>query len=330
MKTNNERRLSLEATNWLILLREEPGDETLRRRFEAWMDAHEAHRAAWNEAQHLWGAVGEAYDTLERLAPRPTLASLLRDYFFSRRRLFNWRRLTASAAVIGAAAAVLSLVVPEMLARWEADYVTGVGEMRQLTLEDGTLVFLRAESAVSVEITPKQRRAKLIYGEAYFRVADDARRPFQVNVGNVDAEVQGDADLRKMPEGALVAVQNGLANVAFPKQLTCFNQRLENGDWARVNWSGDVRTGQESPDEVAIWMKGALAVKNWTIGEVVRELRHFHRGLIVLGDSQLAERRVSGMYDLTKPIETLDEILKSQGGRILQITPFVIVVLADS
>ena len=78
--------------------------------------------------------------------------------------------------------------------------------------------------------------------------------------------------------------------------------------------------------DIAAWRTGRLSVDGATMAEVVQELRRYHRGLIVLEDRALAERRVTGTFDLGHPIEALQAAVRSQKGNIRQLTPFLLVV----
>ncbi|MCH2396215.1 hypothetical protein [Oceanibaculum sp.] len=55
-------------------------------------------------------------------------------------------------------------------------------------------------------------------------------------------------------------------------------------------------------------------------------LRRYHRGLILLNDSDLAARKVTGVYDLTDPASALAAILRPHGGTVTQITPYLLIL----
>ena len=49
------RKVAREATDWLLLLSEEPQDMELRRRFEAWRDKSPLHHRVWASTLHASG-----------------------------------------------------------------------------------------------------------------------------------------------------------------------------------------------------------------------------------------------------------------------------------
>lgn len=70
--------------------------------------------------------------------------------------------------------------------------IVGRGEEYELTLADGTKVWLNSESSLRypVHFSGKNREVELI-GEAYFEVAHNAKKPFIVNTREMDVEVLG-------------------------------------------------------------------------------------------------------------------------------------------
>lgn len=69
---------------------------------------------------------------------------------------------------------------------------TPKGRQYQLTLPDGTQVWLNAASSIYFPtVFTDKKRAVTITGEAYLEVAPDPRRPFTVRVGKTNIEVLG-------------------------------------------------------------------------------------------------------------------------------------------
>jgi transmembrane sensor len=127
--------------------------------------------------------------------------------------------------------------------------------------------------------------------------------------------------------GAAVAVREGLVDVAYKKAMPPFAERLAAGHWVEVAWhDAAVTRGTIAPEQVAAWQSGKLIVKDQTIGEVVGDLRRYHRGAIILADEALAQRRVTGVYDLGKPIEALRAVVFPYDAMVRELTPFFVVI----
>lgn len=68
-----------------------------------------------------------------------------------------------------------------MVLAWGADYQTRTGEQREITLTDGSQVWLNTRSAISVHYHAGARLLKLVAGEILVHTAHDTNsRPFYV------------------------------------------------------------------------------------------------------------------------------------------------------
>jgi ferric-dicitrate binding protein FerR (iron transport regulator) len=132
--------------------------------------------------------------------------------------------LTIAASFFGAVVGFLS-PARESLSQWWFDvvtshtesYETAVGQVRQWSLPDGSTVVLGANSAVSVRFSPARRLVKLDRGEALFRVAHDANRPFDVLAGGTRIRAVGTRfDVQRDADRVTITVAEGIVQVATP------------------------------------------------------------------------------------------------------------------
>ncbi|WP_246252641.1 FecR family protein [Ancylobacter pratisalsi] len=179
----------MEALEWFVLLKDEKVSPADRRAFNKWLAADPSHAAAYDRAGVLW----ERFDIVT-----PEYERLRRSGRISRR-----NAMLGGLAVLAAGPAVYLL----MRQASSPDYQTGVAERLTFTLSDGSLVELGSYSALSLDFTPQQRRLVLHRGQAFFRVASDATRPFIVQAEMGTAEALGtEFDVKLTPEGVLVSV----------------------------------------------------------------------------------------------------------------------------
>jgi transmembrane sensor len=315
------------ASDWLIALGEQPANDELRARFEAWLAASPDHQRDWAEVartaevlghaepahRHEWGAF-----VRQRKADRAAA---------SRAASAGRRRRVVGLAALAAAACLAFVFGGNLLLRLEADHMTVTAEQRRVQLADGTVVLLAPESAIDVVYGEGTRRVRLLKGRAYFDVAAD-RRPFAVQAGEVEARDIGTAfDVGLDARGVDVAVREGIVDVSVAPNGTA--ARLESGDWLRVTAAGRVERGRLPADQVASWMQGQLVVKNRPVGEVVDALRPYFDGLVVLRGAALADQPLTGVYNLADPVEALRAVARAQGASLQRISPWLIVISAD-
>ena len=165
-----------EATEWYCRVEAAPYDDALREELEAWLAADERHARAWGLTARAWEASGGVRAEFAHLWENPEPVAGPR----AGPGRASWRRRAAFAAAALAACLVLAVALPDLLLRAGADIHTGAGETREIALEDGSVVHLGADSAISVAFTPDRRGLKLLHGEAFFRVAKNGVRPFVV------------------------------------------------------------------------------------------------------------------------------------------------------
>jgi transmembrane sensor len=296
-----------EATRWLILLQEQPDDRALEDAFRAWLAASPGHAAAWAETRALGDLIAQSPPRhADRWRHKPRRA----------------RTMVAAAAALAVAAAIAIALVPSLLLRVTADYATGTAQLRAVKLPDGSIAQLAPDSAIDVDYAGSRRGVRLLAGAAFFEVERDTARPFTVLADGVETTVLGTAfDVRLAGDGAIVAVQRGAVRV----DRVGHSEQLGPGDWIRAAASGTAR-GMAPPDEAGAWMRGELVARDQPVAEVVEELRAYFHGAILVTDDALAAERITGLYSLGDPAQTLRAIAMTHGATVRQISPWLLVL----
>lgn len=297
------RAIAQEAAAWVVrrdggLL--SPADAA---RFERWQ-RDPRHRAALERLESLWGGLDAPV-----AAPLPPLRKAGRVPA----RAHAPRPKARSRKIAGAAiAASLALVMGGHFGDWglrlRADHSTGAGERRTVELADGSTVTLDSRSAVSVDFEPGARKVRLLAGAALFQVAPDAARPFSVLAEGGSVTALGTA--------FAVREGDGLAHVTVTEHSVRVRGRggaVVVGEGQRADFSGTRLQGPVPADKGATaWARGRLVVADRPLGEVVAEIARYRRGFITVS-GPAAALRVSGVYDLDRPVAAIDSIEKSLG-----------------
>ncbi|MBS0364829.1 MAG: FecR domain-containing protein [Proteobacteria bacterium] len=204
---STEAEIKAAARSWLLRLSLDSPSQQEQADCAAWCAQDPRHAAAYRRIESIWHDAA----SLKELAPLAWIPPT-RDPW--------WRRLRASlvvhplrwGATVGLTAALTVLGL--WLALAPAQYTTGIAEVRNIRLSDGSDVTMGAHSALAVAFRPHERRVTLSRGVAFFSVAKNPSRPFIVSVGDKEVRVVGTKfEIRRYPESVRVAVVEGTVEV---------------------------------------------------------------------------------------------------------------------
>jgi len=307
------------AMEWLLRRETEPGNATLERDFQTWLEQSETHRQAYASVQSTWGDLGRlpgrtpaAVETASNVVHLPVRTPRRGRWF------------TMAAAV--AAACILFVAFPMLQRHLMADYTTGVAELREVVLPDGSVVDLDAGSAIAVDYRDGDRRIALLSGQAFFRVTRDTQRPFSVLAGDVSVVVTGTSfGVSKTATTVDVAVQSG--SVEVQRSGKPLSEALTVGDRLVVDrLDHSVRRERTAPDSVASWRSRRLVVVDDSFGNIVETLGRHLPGVLLVADRSLSRQTIAGVFDLTQPVDALRTLAESQKAVVTEVTPYLLIV----
>ncbi len=339
-----------QAADWVARIGASPLMPAERQALEIWLNADPRHRTTFDEAVCAWETVGllsidpdiralaapgSAPGAAPGAAPVPVGLAAAR---FSRQQ----RRRMPRPLVQGAAMAACLLVLlgagglwfgnPYIL--WQADHATGPAEIATVTLPEGSTVAVGPDSALAVHYGPGERRITLLDGIAVFAVAptgvDGERRPFVVEAGPGTIEALGTTfQVNALADHIEVTAVEHAIRVSLPATGTApaEQQILEPGD--TVSYSATDRIGAVLPvstNHALAWRRGRLIFDRVPLSTVVAELNRYRRGEIVIADSALADRLVSGAFDTSDPDNALRTITRTLDAHTATLPPFLTVV----
>lgn len=328
----NMSALDREALDWLVRLDDQPGDEGVHAAFEAWLESSPAHRTSWDAALDFACTVEAAFpsaivqdnapvcdaDAPDNVVTLPLPADLRRPAI----------RRWGLVGGLGLAACLTLAFAPEMALRLRAQEMTGAGEVRSVSLGDGTRVTLAPGSAMSFDIGAKTRSAHLLRGRAYFDVAHDPARPFRVMADDTVVTVLGTAfEVDGLSGDSTVAVRRGIVAVDYPGHHP--RTVLHRGETVSLEADGKTELGTMRAERVAGWAQGRMFVKDQPVGEVLDALRPWYGGYMVVRGPGLASRRVTGIYDLRNPEAALTALGKAHPIHVRRLTPWLKIVTVE-
>jgi len=294
------------AADWFVIIHaeEEPNSETLQA-WLRWVDQDEGNRNAFEAVAQAWHNTPEAAvrtmpaenelqsDTYEgdrsveewlieraRTAKRPRRAST-RAGRLMRKRGWGW---LAAAALATLTVGVVSMIRYSALHGSQTDvFATRNGEQIEITLADGSHVWLGPKSTLQVDFIAQRRGLQLIRGEAFFSVRKDHSRPFVVRSASGDITAVGTAfNVRTVSDYVTVSVSEGVVTVAPTAELSAPRPaivRVASGQQlsfaAKEPAAALTIAASKAPGERARWREGVLVYRDEPLRDVVMDVARY-------------------------------------------------------
>lgn len=290
------KQLLDEAAHWLARMHASDFSDSEQAAMEQWSTQSPAHEEVWRSVLKLKRQLQDVPSSVGiAVLNRPTAS-------------FNRRHLLRNTALALTTAPILGWLTYQQLPWqvWSADYSTSKGQMRTVALPDGSHVMLNTASAFSVQMRSDSRVVQQYKGEILVETAHTTsyrHRPFIVQTTDGQMQALGTKFLvRKHVQGTTLSVLEGAVRTTpsrLAKSLT-------------VHANQQLRFSNEEPGIVTplgqhadAWAQGVLYAENMRLADFLSELERYRDG-VLLCDPNVAELRVSGVYQLSD----IDHILK--------------------
>lgn len=273
--------------------------------FEAWLEADPRHL---DDYQTLKALVAET-----RGLKSAFTAELAAIPARSRRRHGGGGRIGLAPALGAVAAVTAAVVFLPSVWRSASDPMSGaevistaVGEIRDVTLSDGSRVTLDTNTRLRVRLSASSRRLQLDAGQAYFAVAHDADRPFEVALGDRAVVVTGTRFTTTLIDGsARVALLDGSIRLE-PRGAPGGAVRMTPGE--AVRFTAGRSLSQEprfDPVGAADWRARRRIYLDTPLSEVLADLSRYTTRTIALADPAVGRMRVTAVV----PLEGTDTVV---------------------
>lgn len=212
---------------------------------------------------------------------------------------------------------------------WFADYTTQAGEVKNITLSDGTTLILDSNSAVDIDFDQNERDIYLLKGQIFVKTGHQYNDLPPLHVHYFDVEIQ--------PLGTQFTVANRQKNM----QIGVYEGRvqiksdkinpplvLESGWQVRFNPDQPQLYPQKTDDLQLAWIDHKLIVEQMPICEFMQHLSTYRTGYIHC-NSGLKNIKISGTYDLKQHEQILAELPHVLPLKIQHFTPYLISISAD-
>ncbi|WP_206483777.1 FecR domain-containing protein [Thalassotalea sp. G2M2-11] len=194
-------------------------------------------------------------------------------------------------------------------------YMTNTGEIKTITLFDGSTITLNTQTKVQVQYTTVHRHIDLLYGEAQFDVEKDASRPFTVTSGtksftalgtifNIQKNNSTDMELVVSEGKVLISEANYSAQqlaTLIHSEVTKFDsqQIIQQGEKSIIEDTVQLATAtlsNKQSDKELAWQQGMLVFSGETLVQALNEISRYSDVEFVLVDEAIKHIPIAGYF----------------------------------
>lgn len=210
--------------------------------------------------------------------------------------------IVSSDQISGAENALLKLTTP-------------LGGTYQITLSDGTKVWLNAASTLKYpsRFSGHVREVE-VTGEAYFEVTPDANKPFKVFSKGQAIEVLGtvfNVQVYADEQEAKTTLVEG--SVQIVNQISKTVRKLQPGEQSSV-LDGNTDIARVDVAEYTAWKDGLFRYNNQPLEDIMRNMSRWYRVKVVYENESLKHERFVGMVSRYSNISAALTVLEEVGG----------------
>jgi transmembrane sensor len=274
-----------------------------RQAFESWLRRDPRHRRAAAELSQVWGAL----NGLAGAKRDENIATFAAPGFAPRNRSVWW------AASVLLAAVLLAIAVPAWIHRYGElqTLATAVGQQRNVTLADGSIVALNTNTIVETHLERYSRDVYLRQGEAHFEVAHDRSRPFLVHAGDAvvravgtqfEVRLRSDQHVDVVVNEGRVEVQSGVSEPADADHGRTRSRTVVHALSAgqQLSPAGNdytvVPVSKRQLSSALAWRDGAVVFDGERLSDAIAEIGRYTDARIIISDPQVAALRVGGRF----------------------------------
>jgi transmembrane sensor len=224
----------------------------------------------------------------------------------------RWNRYFSRTALYKVAAVFIGFIVCAYLLTILYDrhiYTkesTSYGKTKELTLPDGSSVYLNSNSSIRYKSNWNADEERIIEldGEAFFKVTHTANhQKFVVKAGKLDVEVLGtEFNVLSRKTRSFVVLKKGKVKLAVAGEKDLI---MKPGELVEVSSSQAVRTLVVNPEKYSSWRNNILTFDATPLKEIARVIEENYDLKISIPSKELASERFTGAIPVDENIDVL-------------------------
>ena len=265
----------------------------------AWIEADPRHAVAFARAEAAWDASERLKSAAADITLPPLQPTLSEE---------DQRRLSRNIMVAAGVAILLFIVAAIVTVRTYSGiehFETGVGQMRDIALEDGSTLHLNSDSEVEARFTSNGRKVRVLKGEASFELSHDPDRPFDVEARAAVIRAVGTAfNVRLRPSLVELTVTHGTVTVHSGDSP---QQQVVAGSGAVIQPRSIAltRLGPRLIEQRTAWREQMVELDGETVEQAAGEFNRYRKTPILIGDTRVSALRIGGRFRTTDSREFL-------------------------
>jgi transmembrane sensor len=306
-------RIREEAALWFAKLTSPLRSAETEHQFQQWLNANPAHAPAYERCKSVWLLSNDLL----------TDANIQRELALAKQGLHGsataqhgrWSKFAQYAAIFFIAVG-LFFVGSQMPSN---EYSTQIGEQRLIKLADGSTAMLNTNTVLQVDISSTHRKIQLLQGEAYFDVAHDSARPFEVlAVGSIVRALGTEFNVAISDREIAVSVTAGRVAVETqnPQQQRQIIAEINPGEAVKYNKDGPPPQIQAANlNRIAAWQARKIYFKADRLQDAVKEYNRYIEQPMQILDEELQDQLITGIFnigDLDSFAFSLEQALDAQ------------------
>lgn len=308
-------RIVEEAAAWVARLDAGPLAAGDLKKLRAWSEQSPRHRSALEEMAEQWDSL-DVLAVYQGRMDAPVRLSVRRHSLFA----------ALAAGVAGLAVVLWFVAAPSRddLTLQNIAHATTVGERRDITLIDGTVLQVNTDSHLRVAYGKERRIVRLYRGEVFFDVAKAGDWPFEVDTGNATVAAVGTAFAVRVEvdnavevnvtEGRVRVSAHVVSSDADPSGAKPNAYTTELGAAQRLRFDQVIESVQTlEPVELErdlSWRDGMLVFEREPLAQVVAEISRYTPVDIVVTDPALRQLELGGYF----PVGDVEALLSTLEG----------------
>ena len=338
-QSTHENDATHQASLWQAKLASDLVTNEQQQEFEIWLTQSDENLAAWQTVNAFWNqldnlssddidfmipfdeAATEPSEQPDKLDFQPVQAQIKKSAFI------NKPVLPRALMAVAASVLLLFSVFFTQMPQYFADYHTAPGELRTLSLSDGSQIIMNSDTTLSIDYTQQQRNISLHKGEAYFSVAADSSRPFIVSTSTGKIRALGtEFDIKNRGNKTFVTVFEHAVQVSLANGSVI--QSLAEGQQLSFSEQSFSKPSAVNLSRTQSWRKQRIVFQDKPLADVLAELSHYRAGRIIILDDKIKTLSVTGVFATDDTNIALQTIAQTLPVKVQKFTEKIVLISA--